>query len=233
VPTVALQRDLESRASTIVDHRTAYRPGEASAEDILARTREGVQGPVFLSPESLVGSFAEALRTAAKRGALRAFVVDEAHMITAWGDDFRPAFQQIAGLRRELLSLSRGSPFTTILMSATLTPYSIDSLYELFAAPGPVHHVHAARLRPEPSYWSYKARDETTRRAAVLEALKHLPRPLILYLTKREDATAWFQRLRDGGFSRCALIHGGTPNEHRNEAMAQWGRDEIDVMVAT
>jgi ATP-dependent DNA helicase RecQ len=233
VPTVALQRDLEARAGAVVSHATAYRPEQKSAEDIAARTRAGVQGPVFLSPESLVGSFAEPLRSAARHGTLRAFVVDEAHMITAWGDDFRPAFQQIAALRRELLSSCPGRPFTTVLMSATLTPYSLDALYDLFGAPGPVHHVHAVRLRPEPSFWMHKAADDTARRAAVLDAIRHLPRPLILYTTKRADAEAWYRQVRADGIARSALMHGGSSEEDRDNLLARWGRDEVDLVVAT
>jgi hypothetical protein len=67
-----------------------------------------------------------------------------------------------------------------VLLSATLTPYSLDALYDLFGVPGPIHQVHAVRLRPEPSYWVSHAPDEISQRTRVQEALDHLPRPLIL-----------------------------------------------------
>jgi hypothetical protein len=92
--------------------------------------------------------------------------------------------------------------------------------------------VHAVRLRPEPSYWTHRTTNEDERRAKVLEAIRHLPRPIILYATKRVDAEAWDRDIGAAGFRRRALIHGGSSDEHRSDVLARWGRDEIDIMVA-
>jgi hypothetical protein len=197
------------------------------------RTRAGVQGPIFVSPESLVGSLAEPLRDAASRGLIRYFVIDEAHMVTAWGDDFRPAFQQLAGLRRDLLDRSGNHPFITVLMSATLTPYSLECLYDLFGEPGPVHQIHAVRLRPEPSYWLCHAPNEQKRQLWVQDAVDHLPRPLILYTTRRADAEAWFHTLHNSGYERIGLMHGRTPDDKRSLLLDAWNQDELDIVVAT
>lgn len=233
VPTVALALDLEARTSSLVDHPTAYQSDEDSARDTALRCRAGVQGPVFLSPESLVGSLAEPLRAAARQGFIRYFVVDEAHMVSTWGDDFRPAFQQIAAFRRELLDLCADRPFVTVLLSATLTPYALQALYDLFGTPGPMHQVHAVRLRPEPSYWISHAPDEISRQAWVQEAIDHLPRPLILYTTRRADAEAWFTKLRSTGYERIRLMHGATNRADRRGLLDGWNRDEVDIVVAT
>lgn len=227
VPIVALALDLEARTRSLVDHPTAYRPGCEIAQDMMLRCRAGVQGPIFLSPESLVGALAEPLREATSRGFIRYFVVDEAHMVSAWGDDFRPAFQQIAGFRRELLNRCGERPFVTVLLSATLTSYSLECLYDLFGNPGPVHQVHAARLRPEPSYWSCHAPNEEARQVWVREAIHHLPRPLILYTTRRADAEGWFNRLRATGYERIGLMHGGTSEANRNSLLDAWNQDEV------
>jgi ATP-dependent DNA helicase RecQ len=233
VPTVALALDLEARSTMLVQHPTAYQPDELSGRETAMRCRAGVQGPVFLSPESLVGSLAEPLREAARKGFVRYLVIDEAHMVSTWGDDFRPAFQQIASFRHELLAVSGNQPFVTLLLSATLTPYSLEALYDLFGVPGPIHQVHAVRLRPEPSYWLSHAPDELRQQTWVLEALDHLPRPLILYTTRPIDAIGWFRRLRSRGNTRIGMIHGRTNTLSRNDELGRWNRDEIDIMVAT
>lgn len=232
VPVVALALDLEQRAQHLVGHRTAYRPDDESAREIALRARAGVQGPVFLSPECLVGSFADPLREAAKKGLLRHFVVDEAHMVSAWGDDFRPAFQQVAALRHELLQLCPREPFTTVLMSATLTEYSLDSLNQLYSVPGPIHHVHAVRLRPEPAYWSCRAPDEATRVRWVDEIVDHVPRPLILYTTRRTDVVNTYRRLLRRGYTRIRCMHGGSTEDERRDLLAAWNQDLIDIVVA-
>src|SRR5207247_2052216 len=122
--------------------------------------------------------------------------------------------QQIAAVRRELLQSAAegGHPaFVTVLSSATLTDARIRYLVDLFGQPGPVHHVHAVRLRPEPSYWIAEAPSEDVRRDWVLEAVDHIPRPLILYTVRRAQAEDWYKLLAAQGFRRLGLIHGGTP----------------------
>jgi len=116
VPTVGLALDLEGRSTSLVQHQTAYQPEDPSRRETALRCSAGVQGPVFLSPESFVGSLAEPLRVAARSGFIRYLVIDEAHMVSTWGDDFRPAFQQIASFRRELIALSGSEPFVTLLL---------------------------------------------------------------------------------------------------------------------
>lgn len=235
VPTVALALDMEERIKKSVGHAVAYRPDsdKETREGIILRCRSGNQGPVIVSPESLTGSMHEPIASAARKGHLRYFVVDEAHMITAWGDEFRPAFQQITGIRRELLRLSEDNQFVTLLMSATLTPQHLAALYDLFNYPGPMHHIHAVQLRPEPVYWLAYADSDEQRIAWLTEALFHLPRPLILYTVRRDQARDWHHRLKQEGFLRVKRFDGNTDPAERRNILKLWNEDAIDVIVAT
>lgn len=235
VPTVALALDMEDRIKKLVGHAVAYRPDgdKETREGIILRCHSGNQGPVIVSPESLAGSLHEPIARAARKGHLRYFVVDEAHMITAWGDEFRPAFQQITGIRRELLRLSGDNKFVTLLMSATLTPHNIATLYDLFDDPGPMYHIHAVQLRPEPVYWLAYANSDEQRIVFLTEALFHLPRPLILYTLRRSHARDWYYRLKQEGFLRIKCFDGDTDPTERRNILRLWNEDAIDVMVAT
>jgi len=67
-----------------------------------------------------------------------------------------------------------------------------------------------------------------------LEALRHAPRPFILYLTTREDARAWFNTLKfSEGYQRIRRFDGETPDEERKAIISAWVANKIDGVVAT
>lgn len=233
VPTVALGLDLENRLKERVGHPIAYRPAKKEeAEAIRRRCEVGVQGPLIVSPEALGGGLLSALRKAAAANWLRYFVIDEAHMVLSWGDEFRPAFLHLAALRRDLARRS-DKGFVTLLMSATLTDYHLRWLRAMFAEEGRFRIVHAARLRPEPAFWMARAANEDNRQQWIEEAIFRLPRPCIIYTTRRELCDRWYARLGELGFRRIGKMHGKTNDEARSRLLDDWNADKIDIVVAT
>ncbi len=237
VPTTALAIDQERVLAHYVPHATAYFGGgdgmtEERNRGIRERIRAGSQRIVFTSPESLLRSLAGPLYTAATHGSLRLLAVDEAHIVDQWGDDFRPEFQELAGLRQDLLR-QRGEPFKTVLLTGTMTEACLDTLETLFGRPGPFAVLSAVQLRPEPSYWVAACEDEAARQGHLFEAVRHLPRPLILYVTKVSDAQAWLERLRGAGFRRTAAVTGASRPQERVEVVRAWQDDDLDLVVAT
>lgn len=234
VPTVSLALDLERRVAEagLLPHSTAWRPGSDDAEGIRARIRGGTQGPVFASPEAVVGGLREALVDASSNGYLRFFVVDEAHMVATWGDEFRPAFQELATVCRELRNAA-SAPFVTVLLSATITAHALETIKDLFGTRVGFHIAHAVRLRPEPRFIWQRATTPEEQRQWMLDAVAHLPRPAILYTTRRDDAITWRRKLSDLGYRRLGLIHGGSTESERERALDDWRADSIDLMVAT
>jgi RecQ family ATP-dependent DNA helicase len=233
VPTTALAIDQERALKSFVHHATAYYSddsveGKERREGIRDRIRAGTQRIIFTSPESLMDSLAPALYEAAKRGILRYFIIDEAHMVEQWGDDFRPAFQEIPGLRRDLLRLSS---FNTLLLTATLTESCLDTLKTLFGKDLQV--ISAVQLRPEPAYWFKPSESEEVRKQKLLEAVYHLPRPLIIYGTKVEDVKYWKRELTHAGFKRCDMITGKSTSQERSQLIEKWRSGKIDMVVAT
>jgi superfamily II DNA/RNA helicase len=237
VPTTALALDQEQALAPLLGHQVAYHGGSsprvrARNEDIRERIRRGSQRIVFTSPESLLTTLAGPVYNAARHGHLHLLVIDEAHMVDQWGDEFRPEFQELAGLRRDLLRECRAEPFRTLLLSATVTESSLDTLETLFGQPGPFALFSSMQLRPEPACWSRSFTDEPARTARVLEALRHLPRPLLLYATRVDEAYRWYGLLRSEGFLATEVITGQTGTEERAEIVERWRRRELDVMVA-
>jgi ATP-dependent DNA helicase RecQ len=238
VPTTSLAMDQELAICRFVDHSTAYYSdnsvaGRERRAGIRRRIRDGTQRIVFTSPESVLESLESSLYAAAERGFLRMLVIDEAHMVEQWGDGFRPAFQELPGLRRDLLRVAEANPFKTLLMTGTLTEACLDTLEALYAEPGPFDVLSAAQLRPEPSYWFADCEVEEVRRRRIMEAVLHLPRPLVLYTTTVEDAQAWASALRQNGFTRFAIMTGKSTADERSSVIEYWRERRIDVVVAT
>jgi ATP-dependent DNA helicase RecQ len=233
VPTTALAIDQERALKPFVYHATAYYSddtveGKERREGIRDRIRAGTQRIIFTSPESLMDSLAPALYEAAKRGILRYFIIDEAHMVEQWGDDFRPAFQEIPGLRRDLLRLSS---FNTLLLTATLTESCLDTLETLFGQDLQV--ISAVQLRPEPAYWFKRCASEEVRKSRLIEAVYHLSRPLIIYGTKVKDVEDWKRELTRAGFKRTDIMTGKSTSQQRLQLIEKLRAGKIDIVVAT
>ncbi len=93
--------------------------------------------------------------------------------------------------------------------------------------------VSAVHLRPEPQYWFYKAASRQDKQGRILEALRHAPRPFILYVTQRNETTDWKLILVQAGLRRIATFHGNTPDNRRREIIADWVANRLDGVIAT
>ncbi|WP_437763395.1 protein DpdF [Sorangium sp. So ce281] len=243
VPTVALALDQAERFGALLERRPAdaggafcYHGGldQETKAAIRAGVRTGSLPILFTSPEAALGALRAPLFEAARRGRLRYIVVDEVHMVAQWGQQFRPEFQSLAGLRDALLSVS---PFEfrprTLLLTATLTTETFATLDLLFGR-GKMHMISEAALRPEPGFLLSMASSEVEREERVLEAVRHLPRPLILYSTLRKHAERWFKLLKDAGFRRVQLVRGGDLDGDAGERiLREWRKRGVDIIVAT
>lgn len=245
VPTVALARDQEVRFGELYARcfslRTplpplAYHGGldDLTRRAIRHAVRQGTQPILFTSPESALGALRGPLLASAAAGRLRYFAVDEAHLVSQWGIQFRPEFQSLAGLRDALLAANPPElRLRTLLLSATLTQESLEALRVLFGREG-LETVAEVALRPEPGLLVRPAEDQADQLRWLTEAVHFLPRPLILYTTIRDDATDWIRRLRAHGFRRVERVRGGDLSDAGGEDMLRrWRERELDVVVAT
>ena len=242
VPTVALALDQERSMGKYIGRTDgvqkvwplAWYGGleDDKRAEIRARLRSGTQRILFTSPEALLTTLLGAVTEAAHAGMLQYLVVDEAHLVTGWGDAFRPAFQTLAGLRNNLLRVSPHG-FRTVLLSATFTHETIDTLATLFGPRERVHIVSAVHLRPEVQYWFSEAVSREEKQERVLEALRHAPRPFILYVTTRAEIREWGALLKRAGLSRIACFDGATKAQKRAEIIHDWVGNQLDGIIAT
>ena len=261
VPTIALAYDQASNAREILPGVPidAWR-GELKTDErnaIRQRIRSGQQRIIYASPESVIGALASALYDAAHQGVLRAFIVDEAHLVAQWGNGFRPDFQAMSGLWQQLRQTSPPDrAFRTVLMTATLTEESNRTLHTFFGPADQIETLASVHLRPEPDYFIAECQSPAEpgksvlagetggalpgekccppeQVARVLEVLRWGPRPAILYVTERAEAKMWHQLLQKEQWLRVGCIHGGTDGATRERTIDLWRKNQLDVMVAT
>ena len=237
VPTIALGINHEQEAVEIcgLSRPLAFQGGKDSENQTIEdNIAIGTQGLCFASPEAACGRLRQSLQQAAAAGNLRAIVIDEAHLVDQWGTGFRTEYQELSALRAELAaSAPKGAVPRTIMLSATLTDASEATLSSLFGTQGIFRSFSAVQLRPEPDYWVSSVESVVERDARVLEALFHLPRPLVLYVSKVDAARFWLSRLREAGFSRVRTLHGDTNTKKREEIVKSWRNGDLDIVVGT
>ncbi|MCG5467075.1 DEAD/DEAH box helicase [Micromonospora sp. MED01] len=254
VPTVVLALDMERRLRALLTSlgeqgspsgHYAYTGG--TSEDVKQAIRKDIRGGrqrvVIAAPEAILTGLSQALDDATRQGYLTHLIIDEAHLVEQWGNEFRPEFQAMSGQRRSWLAIAPpGRELITLAMSATLTEHQIQTLVELFSSPGRVELVWASQTRREPSYFVERFRTEADRCTAVLQAVSTLPRPLILYTSLKRDAQEWTHRLKAAGLLRVAEVTGDMSDAERRAAVMGWrgesdeGRaapTEHDIVVGT
>jgi Helicase conserved C-terminal domain/DEAD/DEAH box helicase len=250
VPTVSLAIDQEEQLRSHLRRRRlpdaaerfAFHGGLALADRtaMYERLREGRQRVVFTSPEALTRTLGAVLEQVAEGGRIGHFVIDEAHMVAAWGGEFRPDYQLLAAYRRKLLGLCpEGRRFRTLLMTATASVQDVQVLEHLFVDEGDsLLIVGAPSLRPELSFLVTKAPDEQTRLELVLDAVRSLPRPMFVYTTRVDDVTVMRDALRATGITRVVSVTGDASEDERQAAVEALRRSEgrgptADVAVGT
>lgn len=244
VPTVGLgieqaQRAKEVLANANLDHGGSYvwhgQTTQEERKNIRERMSAGTQRILFCAPEAAISSLRSQFFDLAIKGLINSVFVDEAHLIDAWGVEFRPEFQLLPALIRSLkeYALKYGHGIRAVLMSATFSQNTWDLLKKLFNDSSPFLSVNGGFLRPEIQFLLKKSINQADHERLVLECLHNLPRPLILYSIKRDDAKFWFERLRALGLNRIGLFHGETAIADREQLIQSWQKNQIDIMVAT
>ncbi|MEH7238852.1 protein DpdF [Bacillus sp. JJ1562] len=242
VPTVSLAIDQKMSARKLFKDalEEKYLPqayyGDLAAEEkkmIFEALQDGSLPILFTSPESIVnGSLAKELLNAAYKGNITRFVIDEAHIVLDWGSNFRTDFQLLTVFQKKLLQATKGK-LKTVLLSATLTDAATNLLKQLFCHNDKFTEIRGDELRIEPTFFVDESKTLTERYNKITKIIPFLPRPIIIYLSVKEDAKVWKQKLNKKGYKSVAIFNGDTVDTERERIIREWNNDEIDIIVAT
>jgi ATP-dependent DNA helicase RecQ len=236
VPTVALAIDHFNSAKEIFENQSKkVNPIFYESDDpmgVVDHIRNGTTQLVFSSPEACVsGRLKSAIEKCLEEDRLDYLVIDEAHIIETWGVDFRVDFQLLGGLQKKWLEKFNDC-FRTIFLSATYTTKSLSTLKAMFGGKNWQEFI-SLRMRPEMDYYVNKFDDKELQKNAVMDCAWQLPRPMIIYATKKDDAKKLYDELKIEGFQRVACFHGDTKRNDRRNILDKWRNNEIDIIVGT
>src|SRR5216110_858029 len=196
--------------------------GAADRRAALARIAEGGSLLVLTTPETLAGKELGALLEKQPPGLV---AVDEAHCVSEWGHDFRPAY---LALGQRLTGLKAGQ---VLALTATATPPVRDDIVRYLGLREP--EVIAASPHRHNLMFSVRSLrgDEKLRQLAKLA--RRLPRPGIIYCSTTKTVEDVWLGLRLIKVP-CARYHGKMTDKERTEHQARFmKKGKRIVMVAT
>ena len=174
---------------------------------------------LYLSPERLTTNlFLEYLPGMN----VQLIAVDEAHCISQWGYDFRPAYLKIAELRNELPNVP------VLAVTASATPKVQEDICNKLRFRN--HHIYKGSfLRPNLSFSVFKVESRINK---ILQILRNVQGPAIVYCKSRRMTQEVAQLLQLQQIS-ADFYHAGLSNDERTTKQDAWLQNQTRVMVCT
>ncbi len=240
VPTVSLAIDQVRNAKNNIKHNAdneifCYYSGiELERKNALKNAiRSETARLLFISPEALIRNteFVSMINEANAKKYLKNLIIDEAHIVIEWGDFFRVDYQCLEPWRNELLAIN--SQLRTVLLSATYTKVAVVKLKQMFASTDKWIEVRCDALRKEPRYLLVKAKSYLDKKHKMVELVKKLPHPMVVYINSPKEAEEIKKALIAVGLDNLETFTGNTKSAEREKIIKDWTDNKIDLIIAT
>ncbi|WP_299208389.1 ATP-dependent DNA helicase RecQ [uncultured Dokdonia sp.] len=174
---------------------------------------------LYVSPERLQQ---ELVIERIKQMNVSLIAVDEAHCISQWGHDFRPAYCKIARLRE----IKPNAPL--IALTATATPKVVQDISEELQLNDPLL-CKGSYHRENLTYTLIHSADKNFR---LEQILKNTTQSAIIYVRNRKATIGTAQFLKSRGIT-ATFYHGGMSRDDRHKHYKDWRDNKTQVMVST
>jgi ATP-dependent DNA helicase RecQ len=194
----------------------------AEQDAVLARLTAGHVPLVYTSPERLPRLTRD---LTARRLRPTLLAIDEAHCITEWGHDFRPAYRQLRRIRHQL-----GAP-PTVALTGSATPEVRQDIVTALGLKRPDLHLGSFD-RQNLWFGVVRVRNERERLERLIALLKGEDRLAIVYAPTRNTSEGLTRMLSRAGF-RAAAYHAGLSKSRRAEVLERFLEEDLEVVAAT
>lgn len=220
-PLIALMKDQVQNLQSRNIKAIALTGGVSQDEviDILDNCQFGNYKFLYLSPERLQHDW---IVERLKQLPINLIAIDEAHCVSQWGHDFRPAYLKIS----ELKIAFPKTPF--LALTATATKRVQEDICKNLALENPQFFTKSFS-RENLAYHVIKTEDKLFK---IQQILTKNPQSSIIYVRNRKSCIETSQQLNQLGFS-TTFYHGGLPAKEKEKNMQSWLENKSQVIVAT
>jgi len=219
-PLIALMKDQVDALNANGISASYYNSSQPNEEQnqVLQNLHQGQLKLLYVAPESL-----PLLQPHLNEKNVSLFAIDEAHCISAWGHDFRPAYQQLGQLKKTFPNIPV-SAFT-----ATADVATQDDILQQLNIPKAEKYVSSfdrANLYLE-------VRPGVKRIQQILQFLRDKKNESgIIYCLSRKSTESLADKLNANGYDAQAY-HAGLDSETRSEIQDDFVSDKTPIVVAT
>lgn len=220
-PLVALMKDQVINLKRRGIKAAAVHSG-LNREEIITVLENAIFGAVkilYISPERLTS---ELFRKKLSHITVSFVTVDEAHCISQWGYDFRPAYLKIADIR----ALLPNKPI--LALTATATPLVVKDIQQKLL----FRQEKVFKMSFERKNLAYCIRHVHDKYGEMTHILQCTKGCSIVYVRSRMRAKEIAQILNEQGI-KATYYHAGLEDSEKDKRQKQWLNDEYRVMVAT
>ncbi len=223
-PLISLMEDqvLQLKEKNISALNLSSAQSETDLLRLLDNAEYGAYKFIYSSPEKLQNDL---VKNRLLRLNISHIVFDEAHCISQWGHDFRPAYKKIT----ELSTLFPRS--STLCLTATATPEVIADIRAILSE----KNYEVFRGKFDRENLIYKV-DNTKNK--LLHLQKHINtyhvenQSTIVYTNSRKKTQEIAQRLNSLGY-KTGIYHGGLDQLEKTQTLHSWLSNELSIVVAT
>lgn len=174
---------------------------------------------VYTSPERLTNDlFLQQISQAP----LSLIAVDEAHCISEWGHDFRPAYRKINKIRSIFPSLP------VLALTASATPKVVQDIQSELVFKEPKVFRQSFK-RPNLAYKIWKTEDKYNTAAQIV---RHQKGSSIIYCNTRRQTEQLAYFFNQSGLS-SDFFHGGLSADDKKKKLSDWQNGSIQHITAT
>lgn len=174
---------------------------------------------LYLSPERLQQDL---VQQRVKQMDVNLIAIDEAHCISQWGHDFRPAYLSISILK----DLHPNVP--VMALTASATKKVVEDIKEQLKLENPEVFKYSLE-RNNIAYNVLFAEDKIYR---LRQLLQNKEESAIIYVRSRKATMEICAELIKFGY-KAAAFHGGMSAKEKSSKLASWLKEDVKIMVAT